>query len=165
MKDFIPIPSLNNQFGINEDAQIKNFKTGKIISPYVGVDLYQHVTLYLNGSKIRKRVHRLMAEVFLDNCEVIDHFDGNKSNNKVSNLRAVSHSENIRKAYQENTYINPHKGRGIWIIAENKETKEQIHFKSMRECERATGIDRHRIKHFLLKERTNNTPYNFYYDE
>ncbi len=165
MKEFMPIPSLNNQFGINEDAQIINFKTGRIISPYIGIDMYQHVVLCLGGNRIRTRVHRLMAEVFLDNCTVVDHIDGNKSHNELSNLRAVSHSENIRKAYQENNYINPHKGRGIWIIAENKETKERFHYKSMRECERKTGIDRHRIRTFLLQQRTNNTPYNFYYDE
>lgn len=165
MKKFIPLKSLDNQFGINEDAQIINFKTGHILSPFLGVDMYQHVTICKDGKTLRKRVHRLMAEAFLNNCEVVDHKDSNKSNNVLSNLQPVTHSENIRKAYQENTYKNPHKGRGIWIKTINKETKEEKFYKSMRECERDTGIDRHRIKHFLLKERTNNTLYNFEYDE
>ena len=98
MKEFIPLASLDNQFGINEDSQIINFKTGHILTPYLGVDMYQHVVICKDGRKIRKRVHRLMAEAFLDNCEVVDHKDSNKSNNILSNLRAVSHSENIRKA-------------------------------------------------------------------
>ena len=165
MKEFIPLASLDNQFGINEDSQIINFKTGHILTPYLGVDMYQHIVICKDGQKIRKRVHRLMAEAFLDNCEVVDHKDSNKSNNILSNLRAVSHSENIRKAHQENTYKNPHKGRGIWIKTINKETGEEKFYKSMRECERETGIDRHRIKHFLVGERTNNTPYIFEYDE
>ena len=67
--------------------------------------------------------------------------------------------------YEENDYKNPHKGRGIWIIAEEKETKVQHRFKSMRSCEKFTGIDRHRIKHFLKGERNNWTKFNFYYDE
>ena len=103
MKEFIPLASLDNQFGINEDSQIINFKTGHILTPYLGVDMDQHVVICEDGRKIRKRVHRLMAEAFLDNCEVVDHKDSNKSNNILSNLRAVSHSENIRKAHQEKT--------------------------------------------------------------
>lgn len=47
------------------------------------------------------RVHRIVWE--LHNGPVpegleIDHIDGNKQNNDISNLRAVSHSENLRFA-------------------------------------------------------------------
>ena len=73
--------------------------------------------------------------------------------------------EFINSPYEENDYKNPHKGRGIWIIAEEKETKVQHRFKSMRSCEKFTGVDRHRIKHFLKGERNNWTKFNFYYDE
>ena len=54
MKEFIPLASLDNQFGINEDSQIINFKTGHILTPYLGVDMYQHVVRCKDGRKIRK---------------------------------------------------------------------------------------------------------------
>lgn len=165
LSKFVPLKSMDNQFGISEDAVIINFKTGKIISSYIGIDMYEHVVLCYKGKKYRKRVHRLMAEAFFNNAKVIDHKDYNKSNNKKENLRPVSHSENIKKAYEENNYVNPHKGRGIWIVAKNKETGEENCYKSMRECERETGVDRHRIKNFLKGERNNWTNYEFYYDE
>lgn len=163
--DFIPLKSTDGRFGINKYAQIVNFKTGRLIHTYIGVDMYEHVVLCYKGKRYRQRVHRLMAEAFLNNCKIVDHDDAVKSRNILWNLNPITHSENIAKAYKDNTYVNPHKGRGIWIIAENKETKEKYSFKSMRECERFTGVDRHRIKHFLLKERTNLTKFNFYYDE
>lgn len=163
--DYIPLRSMNNQFGINKYAEVINFHTNRIIHSYIGVDMYEHIVLNMHGKKYRKRVHRLMAEAFLNNCKVVDHIDTIKSNNRLDNLQSLTHSENIAKAYQENDYVNPHKGRGIWIIAIDKSTGEQHKFKSMRACERFTGVDRHRIKHFLRKERTNLTNYDFVYDE
>lgn len=163
--DFVPLKSTDGRFGINKYAQIINLKTGRLIHTYIGVDMYEHVVLCYKGKRYRQRVHRLMAEAFLNNCKVVDHNDTIKNHNILWNLNPSTHSENIAKAYKENTYVNPHKGRGIWIVAENKETKEKHFFKGMRECERFTGVDRHRIKHFLLKERTNLTNFNFYYDE
>lgn len=163
--EYKPLKSLNNQFGISKTAEIINFKTNKIIKPYIGIDLYQHAILHMKGKRYRKRVHRLMAEAYFNNAKYIDHIDGNKANNNITNLQPITNSANIKKAYEQNTYVNPHNGRGIWIIVEDKETHVQHKYKSLRACERATGIDRHRIKTFLEGTRPNHTKYNFYYDE
>lgn len=43
-------------------------------------------------------IHRLVAEAFIPNplgLRDVDHIDGNRSNNRVENLRWVSHKENI----------------------------------------------------------------------
>ena len=59
-------------------------------------------------------IHRLVAEAFLPNplgLRDVDHIDGNKSNNRVENLRWVSHKENCnnpntkRKGYRVLSYI------------------------------------------------------------
>jgi hypothetical protein len=51
--------------------------------------------------------------------------------------------------------------KSLKIIAINKETKEEFKFESLRKCEKYTGVDRHRIKTFLRKERPNHTKYDF----
>ena len=164
-KEFVPLKSMENQFGISKEGKVVNFKTGRTIRTYIGTDMYEHIVLILHGKRYRKRVHRLMAEAFFNNAKLLDHKNAIKSDNHFNNLQPLTQSQNIKKGYEENDYHNPHSGRGIWIVAENKESGEKQYFKSMRECERKTGVERHRIRHFLKGERNNWTKYNFYYDE
>lgn len=64
---------------------------------------YKRVYLYVNGKQKKRRVHRLVAIAFIgmpkdENKLFVNHIDGNKSNNHVSNLEWVTHKENIYHA-------------------------------------------------------------------
>jgi hypothetical protein len=63
---------------------------------------YLNVCLYIDGKQIRKTtIHRLVGETFIPNPEnypQINHIDGNKSNNHVSNLEWCDRSYNMRHA-------------------------------------------------------------------
>lgn len=64
---------------------------------------YSQVHLYgLLGKKRDAYVHRLVAEAFLENprnCEQVNHIDGNKKNNHVSNLEWCTNRENNAHAW------------------------------------------------------------------
>lgn len=90
--------------GFDDHYKISSF--GRIISKYKGwkekrpslqKSGYLYVDLYINHEKRRSSIHRLVAEVFIPNLEnkpQVNHKDGNKLNNSVSNLEWVTASEN-----------------------------------------------------------------------
>lgn len=52
-----------------------------------------------NKKRIWRRAHRVVYEAFIGNIKnglVIDHIDGDKHNNRIDNLRMVTHSENCQ---------------------------------------------------------------------
>lgn len=64
-----------------------------------------------NGEIKRFSIHRLIYETFIGPIPqgmVIDHIDGDKSNNELSNLRCISQSENAINA-QKNGHKGQHK--------------------------------------------------------
>jgi hypothetical protein len=55
---------------------------------------YRYVSLCVNSKKTNRYVHRLVAEAFLPNPDKkkkVVHIDGDRNNNRVENLRWVSH--------------------------------------------------------------------------
>lgn len=70
---------------------------------------YLVVSLSEGGKRWYKRIHRLVAEVFLPNphgWEEVNHIDGNKLNNDVSNLEWCTREQNMRHA--EANHLIPH---------------------------------------------------------
>lgn len=62
---------------------------------------YLRVSLHHNNKIYHKRVNRLVALSFLDNpkhCSDVDHIDGDRKNNNITNLRWLSHAENAHLA-------------------------------------------------------------------
>ena len=85
-------------YEVSSDGQVrkKTFSGIKILTPYIKT----YPTIYIaNGSKKGKiyLIHRLMWEAFngpIPEGYQIDHIDRDKQNNKLSNLRLATASEN-----------------------------------------------------------------------
>lgn len=79
-------------------------KSDKLLKGEITHDGYRRVTLYKNNKPKHCPVHRLVAETFIPNPEnkpTVNHVDGNKTNNCVSNLEWCTRSENSQHAYDE----------------------------------------------------------------
>lgn len=72
---------------------------------------YKFVVLSKGNVQKSYYVHRLVASAFVSNDtnqDCVNHIDGNPSNNHYLNLEWVSHSDNVKHAY--NSDLNAHKG-------------------------------------------------------
>lgn len=116
VKDFKSIYSVSNLGRIySRPRTVINFNgvtvkyKGKILSQSLDKNDYLVVSLTINGESFLKRVHRLVAEAFIDNdlCKKqVNHKDFNKRNNSVSNLEWNTALENIQHSYNNNRHIN-----------------------------------------------------------
>lgn len=82
--------------------RIRTFKNKKI-KQILRKDGYYFVNLSKNGKSKTAKVHRLVAETFLKkegDYNIINHKDGNKTNNNVTNLEWCTCSHNTREAYR-----------------------------------------------------------------
>ena len=100
---------LNNEetnYIINDEGKVYNNCTKKQLMGTVSAHGYRVITFSIKGKKINRYLHRLMSKYFLDYDEnsnlVINHKDGNKLNNSLSNLEIISSSENLIHAYNKN---------------------------------------------------------------
>lgn len=113
LSNFKPIENYEDLYLVNKDGQIYSKKRNKLLSPGKSTNGYLYVVLCKNGEKKNFKVHRLVAMTFLDNpnnLPQINHIDGNKSNNHISNLEWCTASQNLKHAFYnglcENTRQN-----------------------------------------------------------
>ena len=116
---------LFSRYEINENGEIKNIISNSFLKPWVINSGYKVINIYSDNSKTyRVLIHRLVAENFIHEIPekmTVNHIDGNKLNNHISNLEIISFTENVRHAVQT----------GLMASGENnynsKYTNEQIH--------------------------------------
>jgi len=84
-------------YEISELGQIKNKQSKKILSQSLSTKGYYQVNI---ANKCR-RVHRLLALTFIpnpDDLETVNHIDGDKLNNDLTNLEWMSRADNNKHA-------------------------------------------------------------------
>lgn len=111
---------------------------GGILKPSIASHGYMVVVLANKGHLKQYLVHRLVAEAFLDNpnnYKEVNHKDGNKLNNDVSNLEFCTYTENLKHAYKNNL----RKTKKYICVETGKEYSSTV------EIEKLTGISRQHI--------------------
>lgn len=114
-------------YSVTEDGRIWSHRSNKFLKCFSSKEGYIRLELNKDGLAKNLTVHRLVAQAFIPNPEgksEVNHIDGNKSNNHVSNLEWVTRSENMVHAIKNNLQtIN----KGI-KNPNAKLTEEQVEF-------------------------------------
>ena len=107
---------------------------------------YMSVTLRKDDISKMFKVHRLVANAFIDNPlnkPQVNHIDGNKRNNAVSNLEWVTPSENAKHAFEiglKKSQSGKDNKRSIAIERIDNNGIVLDEYCGFREAERITGI-------------------------
>lgn len=102
-------------YEISNTGRVRNKKNGNDKVPGTDLNGYFKVDLYRNSKRTTRKIHRLVADAFLPkdpNRLDINHKDGNKKNNNISNLERCTKSENMRHAYKKGL-CKPHASYGM----------------------------------------------------
>lgn len=85
------------KYWISSTGRVWNSQLGRTLSPQTHPNGYNLVNLVFPATTTTARVHRLVALTHIpnpDNKPVVDHIDGDKLNNDITNLRWATYSEN-----------------------------------------------------------------------
>ena len=134
-----------------------------ILKQYEDKNGYMYVTLQKDKKRKTIKVHRLVAEHFIENennYPCVNHIDSNRKNNDVSNLEWVTHKQNMEHAVKNHRFdnmakLNSKRMKGNKLngyIYANEITKKKIiqcdlddnfikEYESISEASRQTGIN------------------------
>lgn len=96
-------------YEISDKGEVRNKITNKILKQKIDRYGYKCIGLYYKKKKLYYTIHRLLATEFVpnpDNKPQVNHIDGNKLNNSISNLEWSTAKENVIHALYNDLYKN-----------------------------------------------------------
>lgn len=139
-----PVKGFENRYLISNEGQVYSIVKKSLLKPMKTEKGYLYVDLRCNYKRKPKKIHRLVAETFLENPyakKEVNHKDGNKLNNTVGNLEWCTRSENLLHAYA--TGLKAQKIVAVDMFTVDGTFIKQ--FESIKNAERFTGINRSTI--------------------
>ena len=128
IEEWRPIAEFDGEYEVSNLGRVRSMKryygmVGRIMPQTIQRKGYYAVTFWMNNKAYCRKVHRLVIEAFTpnpDSLPCINHIDGNKLNNHVSNLEWCTYQANMQHAVRTGL-THPHQ----WTDEERKQISER----------------------------------------
>jgi len=91
----------NLNYSVSQKGEVCNLRNGRMLKGGVGAMGYPVVMIKVKGKNKLCTIHRLVAKAYIPNpfnLPFVNHIDGSKTNNNVSNLEWVTDIQNKKHA-------------------------------------------------------------------
>lgn len=159
-------------YQVSNLGNVKGLKNNKLLSQKTSKCGYKEVNLFKDRKGKSITVHRLVAQTFIpnpDNKPQVNHIDGNKENNTVSNLEWITNYDNMQHSIRTGLRDN----KKIGELVKEKRGKKVMQYdldgnfikcwNSVREVADELNIDRHTIRKVCKGETKQTHNYIFFY--
>lgn len=166
-KTIIQFPNYKvSNYGNILSINYRNTNKPKIMSINIINDYPQ---INFRNDKLKKsiKIHRLVAQYFIsnpNNYPCVNHIDGNKTNNNISNLEWCTYSHNLKHSFKiglsfisETTKLKLKELHALKVI----DTKTNIIYNSIGDAAKVFNLNRRTLNDYLLGRRTNKTTLKF----
>jgi DNA-binding CsgD family transcriptional regulator len=97
-------------YAITRDGEVFSFRNNIKLKSTINSDGYMKVNLCNKFSRKTIKIHRLIAEYYIDNVNnypQVNHINGIKTDNRVENLEWCTSSQNAKHAFINKLRISP----------------------------------------------------------
>lgn len=96
------VTGYEGRYVVDDEGNVFSIKSNRYIAPVKMQSGYLYAHLHSgDGNSKLKRIHRIVAEAFIDNpkhYDQVNHINGDKTDNRVVNLEWVSPEQNMKHA-------------------------------------------------------------------
>lgn len=156
------------RFTVSESGDIFSTKTKEKIKTCVDKRGYERISVIVGSRSDNSRkhlnikIHRMVAETFIENpnnLQTVNHKDGNKLNNAVSNLEWLTSADNIRHAHRNG--LIKYSSKSIPVIGISK--TKSVFFNGMTEAAHELKLDKTSIWASIVGKRPTARGFTWHY--